>query len=263
MDLGDIEGNISNLKRNLDSGDLFDSGIVERKVPGIPPGAMPLPRSAPTVSVKSINGLKLGQDTRVRIIVPREYLVPQTLGSDLGELKKIGGIIFPYTPTINYELKADYTSQTPLHSNFAINFYSRSSVSQISISGKFSVENADEAAVYLSTNHLLKSLTRMRSGGITTGDANSGSPPPICRLFAHGDAMLNNVPVAITSYRIDLPDGVDYFTVRDDPFLGTNSVPTVSTIAVTCMPMYSRDEMQRFSVTGYLADESYRERGFI
>ncbi len=261
MDPGDMfaeDGSISSFKRNLESGDFS----VMRKVPGIPPGAMPPPNSAPTVSIKSVNGLKLGQDTRVRIIVPREYLVPQTIGIR-GELQKIGGIIFPYTPTINYELKAEYSSQSPLHSNFAINFYSRSSVGQISISGKFSVENAEDALVYLSTNHLLKTLTRMRSGGIKTGDANSGSPPPVCRLFAHGDAMLNNVPVAITSYRVDLPDTVDYFTVRDDPFLGTNSVPTVSTIAVTCIPMYSRDEMQQYSVTGHLIDESYRSRGYI
>jgi hypothetical protein len=73
--------------------------------------------------------------------------------------------------------------------------------------------------------------------------------------------MLKNVPVAITSFRVELPDSVDYF-VYDSKYYGKNSVPVMSTIAVTCLPMYSRNEMQEFSVTGYL-NGSFAGRGFI
>jgi hypothetical protein len=160
----------------------------------------------------------------------------------------------------------------PLHSNFPINFYQKSSVGNISISGKFSVESADDADMYISTTHLLKALTRMRSGGNQSGagrgatfsDPDSGAPPPVCRLFAHGEMMLHNVPVAISSYRIELPDSVDYFTLGGNSAYGTTSVPTISTIAITCIPMYSRSEMQRFSVTGYMNDNQwYKKQGFI
>jgi hypothetical protein len=74
--------------------------------------------------------------------------------------------------------------------------------------------------------------------------------------------MLENVPVAIASFRIELPDSVDYFSMNSKQY-GSTSVPTMSTIAITCMPMYSRQEMQNFTVTGYLNDTSFRGKGFI
>ena len=189
-------------------------------------------------------------------MVPPKYLTTLHSGPN-NELKNNGGIIFPYTPTVSYEAKAEYTEMKPLHSNFSTNFYQRSNISPISISGKFSVENATEAKIYLATSHLLISLTRMRFGK----DSDSGAPPPVCRLFANGIGMLYNIPVAVTSYRIEMPDNVDYFTIND-PTLGKTSVPVVSTIAITLMPMYSRAEMQGFSVTGYNAGEFMRQ-GFI
>lgn len=234
----------------------------ERNVPGVAEGAEK-PEFLPTVTKyfdATGNKIPPVTDTRVRIRVPPKYLTRATSGvNNELSLSKLGGIIFPYTPSISYEVKADYSAQNPLHSNFAINFYQRSSVGPISITGKFSVENAADAGVYLATKHLLMALTRMRSGGGTGGDPDSGAPPPICRLDAYGE-MLRNVPVAITSFRVELPDSVDYFITNNG--FGIHSVPTMSTIAITCLPMYSRDEMQKFSVTGYL-NKSYSNKGYI
>jgi hypothetical protein len=230
----------------------------ERTVPGVPPGAQPKLSPPTEITVVDINGNKLGKDLRVKIRVPSDYLVDSTVGTN-GELLQHGGIIFPYTPTISYDVKAEYSPTTPLHSNFAIQFYQRSSVGPITVTGKFSVQNAADAGVYLSTVNLLRALTKMRSGGET----NSGSPPPVCRLDGHGDMGLNNVPVAITGFRVEYPDGVDYFTFPGYGPIGVTSVPVVSTIAVTCLPMYSRDEMLRFTVDGFLNDPSVRGQGYL
>ena len=145
-----------------------------------------------------------------------------------------------------------------MHSNFALNFYQRSYVTNISISGKFTVQNDYDASVYLSTVHLLRALTKM----LSSGEDNSGSPPPVCRLDAYGDFMLKNVPVAISSFKIELPDGVDYFTINEGPFKQT-SVPTISTISLTLIPMYSRAEMQKFTVSGWLSGASVRKSGIL
>jgi len=145
-----------------------------------------------------------------------------------------------------------------MHSNFALNFYQRSYVTGISISGKFTVQNQLDASVYLSTVHMLRALTKMLSGG----EEFSGSPPPVCRLDAYGDFMLKNVPVAISSFKIDLPDSVDYFTTEGSQF-GETSVPTLSTISITCVPMYSRAEMQKFTVSGWLSDAKVRTSGIL
>lgn len=231
--------------------------IGERLVPGVPPGAEPIMPNAPQVNFQDINGNLSKDDLRVRLLVPPTYITKFLSGPN-NEIANIGGILFPYTPSISYEAKAEYAEAKPLHSNFSINFYQRSSIGSITISGKFSVENSDDAEIYLATMHLLKSLTRMRFGT----DVDAGAPPPVCRLYANGEAMLHNVPVSIGSYRIEMPDSVDYFTIFQNEKFGTTAVPTVSTIAITCIPMYSRAEMQKFSVAGY-NDGAHRRQGYI
>lgn len=206
-------------------------------------------------------------DNRVKIRVPAAYTKDLLTGGPFKALTTLTGIIFPYTPQISYEYKADYTPQNPIHSNFGLNFYNRSSVGSISIQGKFTVQNSKDAAAYLSTIHLLKALTRMKTGN----DSTPGSPPPVCRLDAYGDYMIKNVPVAITSFRIELPDGVDYYTLGKDmpkdyptqDSYGQTTVPTVSTISITCIPMYSRNEMQQFSVDKWLAYSGPRTDGYL
>ena len=233
----------------------------------VPAGAIaPGPKPA-SVNFRSMAGDDINQDMRVKIRVPNNYLTELTQGP-ANELRNLKGIIFPYTPSLSIEHKADYAPQAPMHSNYAIYFYQRSSVSPINISGKFTVANESEAAIYIATVHLLRALTKMRSGG-PTGDADSGSPPPVCRLDAYGTFMLQNVPVAISSFKIDLPDNVDYYTLGKKTGSPTNStyemtaVPVVSTISVTCIPMYSRDEMQKFSVTQWLGDKYVRKAGYL
>lgn len=237
-----------------------DLASGKRSITGVAPGAQ-RPEPQPTNFIfKDITGKKLGQDLRVKIRVPSNYLTSITKG--LGnELALIGGVIFPYTPQLSFDVTADYASMNPMHSNFSIYFYQRSKIGEIQINGKFTVENSKDAAIYIATTHLLRALTRMRSGGLT-GDADSGSPPPICRLDAYGEMMLQNVPVAIKSVRVELPEGIDYFTFKGNGY-GPTSVPTLSTISVSCIPVYSRDEMQKFSVTGYLGSSAAKKQGFI
>jgi hypothetical protein len=232
----------------------------------ITPGAIPPSPRAATVNIKDSKGSIKKDDLRVKIRVPvLDYLGWETTNGPNEELVKLGGIIFPYTPNISYEHKADYASANPTHSNFTQYFYKNSSISPISISGKFTVQNEKDAGVYLATVHLLRALIKMRSGGSQTGDPDSGAPPPVCRLDAYGDFMLKNVPVVISSFKIELPEGIDYFVLGklNSGIYKQASVPTVSTISITCNPVYSRNEMQKFSVTGWLRDANSRKAGYL
>jgi hypothetical protein len=252
----------------------------QRDLQGVLPGAeKQIVSPVSSANITALNGTSstMETDLRVRLRVPSDYLTKFTSGTSNGsELSALGGIIFPYTPQISFEHKADYSSQIPTHSNYAIHFYKNSSVSDISINGKFTVQNEKDAIVYLSTIHLLKALTKMRFGGPTnagagrgggsSADSDSGAPPPVCRLDAYGDFMLKNVPVVITSFRTEWPDSVDFYTLsgnaKNSPFNQT-SVPIVSTIAISCKPVYSRAEMQSMSVTKYLNDDFYRRQGYL
>jgi hypothetical protein len=230
-------------------------------------GAMPKKAIPADVNFKNVQGDSFNDDLRVKIRVPSEYYQSSFTQGSTGELSNLTGIIFPYTPSISYEHKAEYNSQSPIHSNFTVYFYKNSSVSPISISGKFTVQNDKDASVYLATVHMLRALIKMRSGGLSRDQA-SGSPPPVCRLDAYGNFMLKNVPVVISSYRVELPEGVDYYTVGKNGGLamalyGQTSVPVISTIALTCIPIYSRKEMQEFSVNEWLNSKNSRTAGFL
>ena len=197
---------------------------------------------------------KEATDMRVTLRAPKAYLQGPT-----APLSKIGGIIFPYTPSISFDNQANYATLQPTHSNFALYFYQKSSVGPITISGKFTNQNESDGVVYLATIHLLRSLTKMLWGK----DPGAGAPPPVCRLDAYGDYMINNVPVVVQSFKIELPDGVDYIAVGNKvKTFGHTMVPTISTISLTLNTMYSRQEIKDFSVSSWLKG-SLRNRGYL
>ena len=236
-------------------------GNAARNVQGIARGAQGLVNKIKglgqpkiKVNVTGMLGKPLGQDMRVRIKVPSDYRATLVPSSEFGDysLSNIGGIIFPYTPQISYDSKADYAPVNPTHSNYTQHFYKYSSVTDINIIGKFTVQNEADADILLQTIHLLKALTKMRSGG----EPNSGAPPPVCRLYAYGQQMLDETPIVIKSFRIDLPDSVDYFTVNKISGYNTSSVPTSLTITLGCSVVYSRNEIQNFTVQNWLKGRS-------
>lgn len=249
----------------------FDERINSK----LPDGAeRPKPKE-PEVNVYTRFNKLLTEDMRARIRVPGNYIKYSTVGSlNLQQFKN--GIIFPYTPVIGYSHKADYQNVLAVHTNYAQQFYKSSNVTEINIEARFTVQNAEEASVYLSLKHLLSALTKMLVGD----DAGAGAPPPICRLDAYGTYMLKDVPIVITGYKVLLPNDVDYFSVfgegvegRTDQFFGIdktnpndlylektisntgqNLVPTISTFSITCVPLYSRREMLKFTVKNFIED---------
>jgi hypothetical protein len=203
----------------------------------------------------TING---SQDIRARLRVPESYLVGYAQGPN-NELVNAGGIIFPYTPNIQVEHKATYTEVNAIHSNYTQYFYKNSAVGEITLSAKFTVQNETEAGIFIATVHLLRALTKMRFGN----DTNAGSPPPICRLMAYGDFMLDNTPVTISGFRQEFPVDVDYFntgiTVSN---YGITAVPVLCTLQLTLLPIYSRNEMLGATVDDFLSGDQ-RTRGFL
>ena len=212
----------------------------------------PIPAKA---EILNKNGVKTKPDIRVKITVPEEYLNNNYAPGVQFLKRQFHGIIFPYTPIINYEYNAAYSAQNPIHSNYTQNFYQRSSVSTISIAGKFTVQNQKDAEIYLGTVHLLSILTKMKFGN----DSYAGTPPPVCRLDAYGTYMIKNVPISITSFRVELPDTVDYFIYEDVMNVdNVTSIPVFSTLNISCAIMYSRREIQNFSVDKFVS--SYAEQ---
>lgn len=229
---------------------------------GVPPGAEP--RNPVAAKPEFVNDNK---ESRVRLKIPSGYLT-QSLSyilnandsvintTKMRTFTEANGIVFPFTPTISQDYKANYSQQSPIHTNYSLYFYKNSAPGPITLGAKFAVQEEADAGYVLTVIHLLRGLVKMKYGV----DADAGAPPPVCRLFAYGPFMFDNTPVVVESFRIDFPDTYDYYT-SNYWFPGT-AVPTLMTLNINLLPVYSRTEMANFSMSEWL-NGNLRNKGYL
>lgn len=146
-------------------------------------------------------------DWRVRLSMPSW---PAFSSSPvLKPLKDAGGLIFPYTPTINIESGAKYTPVTPIHSNYTFQTYESSKPGSIVINAPMYVEDASQALYWVAMVHYLRSATKMFTGR----DPIAGNPPPIVLLNGYGNYVFKNIPVVVTKFSLQLKNDSDYIGV--------------------------------------------------
>lgn len=171
--------------------------------------SMNVPNAANPSYKSSVGNVQMGGDAeendwRVRLSIPQNYDFRQS--PVLQPLVNAGGLVFPYTPTIQISGTASYDTTPITHQNYAYFNYVNSTASSISITGPFNVEDAIQAQYWIAVIHYLRSVTKM-----FTGDSiDAGNPPPMVYLNAYGDYVFKNVPVIITSFQCELPQDVAY-----------------------------------------------------
>ena len=204
--------------------------------------------SSPSVGVAS-------GDHRVRLSLPYNSKVLYNKGDGkqanylLQPLVQVGGVVFPYTPQLIFQHNADYARVSPTHSNYPMNFYQASNVSDISMFGEFTSENGTDARYVLAVITFLRAVTKMFSNT----DDLSGNPPPVLRLSGHGQYMLPSVPVVVNTVSITMPNNVDYITIPTGPVgqsgnVITTRVPKSLDINIGMTPVYSRAQIKQFGV---------------
>ena len=235
------------------------------------------------------------QDWAVKLTLPAPTYAELFGDSPIMDKQTLGiqnGMRWPVTPFINMSHSASYDTRALLHNNYPYYAYQNSQVDQITISGSFPVNDQKSGLAWLGTLHFLRTVTKMYYGG---GDANQGNPPPVCRLNGYGDFVYKNVPVIITNFNVELREQVDYIGVNmptggqasnvsvqpltenasaskaglqrqqgDGESSGSvNYVPTDSLIAVSCLPIYSRNKItNKFNLKAF-AEGKLAKDGFI
>ena len=237
-------------------------------------GLAGFPKSSATASFKKA----VEQDWRVKLSIPT--IEPFSSAELLNPLKVTNGLVFPYTPTIIVAHSANYNTMAPTHTNYPYFAYQNSQVDQLVITGDFFCQNGTEASYWVGALHYLRSMTKMFYGG---DDKTIGAPPPVVKLNGYGDYIFNNVPVIITQFTVDLPQDVDYIatgkpdSVADIPPSHPQSkqgaiderdgpigwAPSQSLITVTVQPIYSRREVEKFSLNNYVNGGYVGDGGFI
>ena len=147
---------------------------------------------------------------KLRLAPQATYLYQAPDPGILAPLTETDGIIFPYTPTIDIQYRAEYQAYSPTHSNYQHYFYKSSNVGQISLNADFTAQDTVEAEYLLAVIHFLKSASKMFYGQ----DAQRGSPPPLLYLTGLGEYQFNESPCVISEFNYNLPPDVNYIRAR-------------------------------------------------
>jgi len=229
------------------------------------------------------------KDWRVRLSIPFNFFMGSAVYQPLVDA---GGLIFPYTPSINISGSANYSDLDVTHQNYPFTVYKNSKPGEITITGDFNVQDVEQAKYWLAVVHFLRAVTKMFTGGSVD---EAGSPPPILSLNGYGDFVFKKVPVVVKSFNIDLPKDCDYISTKPKRGLSTNLknmglslamsqfspddfigglatmliagegesyVPTKSTVTVTLQPTYSREAVKQFSLQAFVNGQ-YIKGGFV
>ena len=147
---------------------------------------------------------------KLRLAPQATYLYKAPEPGILAPLAVTDGIIFPYTPTIDVQYRAEYQNYSPTHSNYQHYFYKNSSVQTVQLQAEFTAQDTIEAEYLLAVIHFLKSASKMFYGQ----DAERGSPPPLLYLTGLGEYQFNEAPCVVTEFNYNLPSDVNYIRAR-------------------------------------------------
>ena len=160
------------------------------------------------------------EDWRVKLrLAPQaNYLYKDANPGILQPLAVTDGVVFPYTPKIDTQYKANYDPYDLTHANFKGYFYKNSHVDAINLRCMFTAQSTQEADYLLATIHFFRSVTKMFYGQ----DAQRGAPPPLVYLTGLGEFQFNEHSCVVSAFNYSLPDDVDYIRARSTPFNNTN-----------------------------------------
>ena len=144
-------------------------------------------------------------------------------------------------PQIIVNNSANYSAQSPAHTNYPYQVYQNSTIGTINLFGQFSAQTQEEAKYVRAVILFMRLVTK----SFRNNDPNAGNPPIILRLTGHGSNLLPNAPVVIQSFDLTLPNSVDYITVKDGE---QDRIPTMTDISITMTPIYSRSDLTQFSM---------------
>jgi hypothetical protein len=170
---------------------------------------------------------------RLRLAPQANYLYKSPTPGIMKPLAVTDGIIFPYTPQIDTNYRANYETYDLTHSNYRGYFYKNSYVDAINLKATFTAQDTADANYLLAVITFLKSVTKMFYGQ----DAQRGAPPPVVYLTGLGDYQFREHSCLVSQFTYTLPDNVDYIragspnnvglnltSIRDRQSVATNSI---------------------------------------
>ena len=168
---------------------------------------------------------------------------PFSLTGRLFPLSQDNGVIFPYTPTIQFGFAANYGSFDLTHSLYPTNYFINNPPPSIGLTATFTAQDQADAEYSAAALHFFKSATKMEYGARSR--VTGGTPPPILNFNAYG-THAKNTPVVIKSFNYTLVEDVDYVTV------GNTSIPTAFLVSLDLAVQYPPSRVrQQFNLNSF------------
>lgn len=155
------------------------------------------------------------KDWRVRVsLAPKSKIFYKDESNLLlAPLKATSGVVWPYVPQITITHNANYGSSSLTHSIYPQNYYNYSDVSDISISGEFTVQDVFEGQYLMAVIYFLRAATKMFFGNEQSPKIPTGNPPPLVFLNGYGKHYFPHIPCVITSFTHTMGSDVDYVPI--------------------------------------------------
>lgn len=129
-------------------------------------------------------------------------------------LSRSCGLIFPYTPDIDFQHTVNYDSTEITHTNLSQNHYKSTPPPSIGLTAMFTADTRQNALHMLSALWFLRAVTKCDFGERANVDDNAvpGMPPPILYLNGY-NAIMHNIPVVVTGFSYKLPRDKNYVSL--------------------------------------------------
>jgi hypothetical protein len=200
--------------QGVDAGDTAEGGITDQQLfdnEAAISAQSAKERAQKQQTITQQSGQQTTKDWRVKLTLAKnaDYLYNSNnpgILKPLADKGGTGGVVFPYTPAINTNYRADYSAYTLTHSNYKGYFYNNSYVDAVNLTATFTAQDTQEAEYLLAVIHFFRSVTKMFYGQ----DTQRGSPPPLVYLSGLGEFQFNRHPCVVSQFNYTLPADVDY-----------------------------------------------------
>jgi hypothetical protein len=183
----------------------------------------------------------------------------------LSILQSTNGVMFPYTPQITFEQSVDYTQTDMIQTNLTYEVYRKTPSVNITIQGKFTVQNQYEGQYAMAVIHFFRVASKMYFG--TLAGANAGLPPPILVLSGYGTYMFGASPqtglkCVLKSHSFTYGEQMDTVNVKVPG--GTARLPAMFDLTVSLTVQQTPQQMRSaFNLDAFRTGALMQQGGWI
>lgn len=196
---------------------------------------------------------------RLRAMQPDQVYGPNDPSNILQLMYQTNGLLFPYTPTIDWTQSVDYATTSLTHTNQDYKIYKSTPSTQFRLTGDFTISNYREGQYMLAVIHFLRTVSKMYFG---KQNKTPGMPPPVLLFSGYGDFMFNDLPVILTDHSYSLSKDANYIDIATAG--GTATLPSVLTISMSLVVQNTPKRLrEEFNLDSFRTGKLMKNKGWI